>query len=67
MQSHIDAVGLPVLLRATEALLSTTEALLSKKRNTIPRCGFEHSMPGMQLDALTTDLHLIQTGKFRAA
>ena len=41
--------------------------VLSKKRNTIPRCGFELSMSGLQLDALTTDAHVIQTGKVLAA
>ena len=38
----------------------------SKKRNNVPRCGFELSMSGLQLDALTIDTNLIQTGKFRA-
>ena len=38
----------------------------SKQRNNVPRCGLEHSMSGLQLDALTIDTNLIQTGKFRA-
>ena len=31
----------------------------SKKGNSVTRWEFEHSMPGLQLNALTTDLHLI--------
>ena len=38
----------------------------SKKQNRVPRWGFEYSIPGLQLDALTIDTNLIQTGKFRA-
>ena len=34
---------------------------LIKKRNSVPRWRFKQSMPGLQLDALTTDLNLIQT------
>jgi len=29
--------------------------------------GFEHLIPGLQHDALTTDIHLIHAGKFCVA
>ena len=38
----------------------------SKNWIDVSRWGFENSMSRLQLDALTIDTNLIQTGKFRA-